>query len=90
MGLAWNEFVHAPGSCGVDILVQDVQRLISPWTAQQHLALYHESRRLIDEVDPAVVILDTFLRPALDAARDSNRLHAFITPNQLIDNFVAK
>lgn len=33
---------------------------------------------IIDKVDPALVVLDVFLRPAIDAARNRGRLHAFI------------
>ncbi|RYP71923.1 hypothetical protein DL771_004526 [Monosporascus sp. 5C6A] len=42
---------------------------------------------VIDEVDPALVVLDVFFRPAIHATRKQNRLHAFITPNTLIESF---
>ncbi|KAI0153280.1 hypothetical protein GGR57DRAFT_492380 [Xylariaceae sp. FL1272] len=44
---------------------------------------------IIDDINPAVVVIDTLFRPALDATRDKNRLHAIISPNTLIEDFPA-
>ncbi|KAK7951071.1 2-hydroxyacylsphingosine 1-beta-galactosyltransferase [Apiospora aurea] len=67
-----------------------MQRFVSPWSGGEHLNIYNQVKSIIDELNPAVVVLDTALRPALNATRDKNRLHAFITPNTLIDNFPAE
>lgn len=79
--------VAPPGLAGVTQLAKDFAFYISPWQAEEHLEIYHHLRGVIDKVDPAVVILDTLFSPSLDAVRESNRLHAIITPNTLIDNF---
>ncbi|KAI0098013.1 UDP-Glycosyltransferase/glycogen phosphorylase [Nemania sp. FL0031] len=81
--------IHAPGWAGINQLCQDMQLFISPWKGEDHLAIYEEIGRIIDEVDPAVIVLDTLFRPAIDATRDKNRLHAIISPNTLIENFPA-
>ncbi|CAG9956625.1 unnamed protein product [Clonostachys rosea f. rosea IK726] len=77
-----------PGLAGIQKMTRDFQWLISPWTVEEHLALYEEIGRVIDEVDPAVVVNEVFMRPAFDATRDKNRQHAVITPNTVLDNFV--
>ena len=82
--------IAAPGLPGIKKLAADLQHVVSPWVKEEHLALHNEIAALIDEVDPAVVVLDTIFGPAIEATRGRNRTHAFITPNTLIDNFVAE
>ncbi|CAG9952327.1 unnamed protein product [Clonostachys rosea f. rosea IK726] len=77
-----------PGAAGIANLAKDIQWWISPWNAEDHMTVYEEISDLIDEIDPAVVVLDTLFRPAIDATRDKNRLHAIVTPNLLTDNFL--
>ncbi|CAN8102298.1 unnamed protein product [Discula destructiva] len=79
-----------PGLKGLKTFVKTFSVYVSPWPAKEHLELYQHIRRIIDEVDPAVVVLDTLFAPAMDATRESNRLHSFITPNTLIDNFAGQ
>ncbi|KAK8136774.1 hypothetical protein PG984_004714 [Apiospora sp. TS-2023a] len=82
--------VHPRGLAGIAHLCKDIQLFISPWSGKDHLSIYNQVKSIIDAVDPAVVVVDTLFRPALDATRDKNRLHAFITPNTLIENFPAE
>ncbi|RYC56908.1 hypothetical protein CHU98_g9300 [Xylaria longipes] len=49
--------------------------------------LFHFDHDIIDEVDPSLVVLDPTLRPAIHAARNSSRLHAFISPLTPIESF---
>ncbi|KAF5983070.1 2-hydroxyacylsphingosine 1-beta-galactosyltransferase [Fusarium bulbicola] len=65
-----------------------IQLWISPWTFEDHVHLYYELGTIIDEVDPAVIVLDSWFRPAIDATRTRNRQHAFIAPNTLVDHFL--
>ncbi|KAH6693689.1 hypothetical protein F5X68DRAFT_199521 [Plectosphaerella plurivora] len=79
---------HAPASAGIAHLTKDMQTWICPWSAEDYLALFREIGALIDEVEPAVVVLDTFLHPGVDAVRQKHWMHAFVTPNTLVDNFL--
>jgi hypothetical protein len=63
------------------------QIFLDPWQEEDHLAHFRQLSDLIEEIDPAVVVLDTIFFPAIEATRAKNRLHAFITPNIVIDNF---
>ncbi|CAG9957069.1 unnamed protein product [Clonostachys rosea f. rosea IK726] len=80
--------ISPPGIAGIDRFTKSMQDWISPWSAEEHMVIYDEIGAIIDEIDPAVVVLDTLLRPALDSTRDKNRLHAIVSPNTLVDNFL--
>lgn len=81
-------FISAPGRAGIASLAEHMQLWISPWTAEDHIGLFEELGNIIGDVDPAVVVLDTWFRPAIDATRNRSRQHAFISPNTLVDNFI--
>ncbi|KAH7131082.1 hypothetical protein EDB81DRAFT_130413 [Dactylonectria macrodidyma] len=80
---------HPPGAAGIAQLCRDMPLWISPWTVEDHMDIYKDLKKVIDTVDPAVVVVDTLFRPAFDATRDSNRYHVIITPNTIVDNFLA-
>ncbi|KAM0718518.1 hypothetical protein Q7P37_005588 [Cladosporium fusiforme] len=79
--------ISEPGIEGIKRLGKDMQIFLDPWNQEEHLSLYQQILALIDEVDPAMIALDTIFSPAIEATRARNRLHAFITPNMLVDNF---
>jgi hypothetical protein len=81
-------FILPPASAGISSFADDFQLWISPWSVGDHMDIFRELGDIIDNVDPAVVVLDTWLRPAIDATRIKNRQHAFITPNIVMDNFL--
>jgi hypothetical protein len=81
-------FISSPGWTGIASLAEHIQLWISPWSVEAHVEIFEELGAIIDEVDPAVVILDSWFRPAIDITRIKNRQHAFITPNTLVDNFL--
>ncbi|KAK8047830.1 glycosyltransferase family 1 [Apiospora saccharicola] len=79
-------FRHAPGLNGYPELNQMLQDFVSPWEADAHLSLYEEVQEAIGRVDPAVVVLDGLLSPAIDATREANRRLVFVAPNSLHDH----
>jgi hypothetical protein len=81
-------FISPPGWTGIASLAEHIQLWISPWSIEDHLEMLDELGIIIDKVDPAVVVLDSWFRPAIDATRNKNRQHAFITPNTLVDHFL--
>jgi hypothetical protein len=81
---------HGPGLRVADSLAKNMALFTAPWSAEEYWTLYESCDRLIDEIDPAVIIVDTLFGPAVDAARDKRRLHALITPNILSDLLPAK
>ncbi|KAF5667262.1 2-hydroxyacylsphingosine 1-beta-galactosyltransferase [Fusarium heterosporum] len=81
-------FISPPGWRGIASLAEHIQLWISPWTFEDHIYLYQELEGIIEEVNPAVIVLDSWFRPAIDITRKKNRQHAFVTPNTLVDHFL--
>ncbi|KAI0505116.1 hypothetical protein F5B22DRAFT_538212 [Xylaria bambusicola] len=82
-----HHLMHPPGMKGLGTITSQVQAAISPWEAEDHIKLFDKAENIIQDVDPSVVVLDTTLRPAIQAAWKSNRTHAYISPNALVDAF---
>ncbi|KAI9147504.1 Glycosyltransferase buaB [Paramyrothecium foliicola] len=61
---------------------------MSPWSHEDHWLLYKQISDLILKIDPTVVVLDPMFRPAVDAARNLDRLRAILCPNALTDDFL--
>ncbi|KAI1420153.1 hypothetical protein F5Y12DRAFT_774407 [Xylaria sp. FL1777] len=87
MGLGPTSILHSPGLAGVDTIVRYMPLLTSPWSGEEHMILFQKITDIIDEIDPSLVVLDPFFRPATDAARNNSRLYAFISPLTPLENF---
>lgn len=81
-------FISPPGWTGIATLAEHIQLWISPWHVEDHLQMFEELTAIIEAVNPAVVVLDPWFRPAIDTTRQKNRQHAFISPNTLVDHFL--
>lgn len=88
-GVQFTDTVQPPGHRGSARMCELLQVFVAPWTGEDHLAIYRATRGVIDDIDPAVTVLDTLFRPGIDAVRTAKRVHAFVTPNTLVENFVA-
>lgn len=51
------------GAEGIAKITKDFSFYVAPWPAEEHLQVYQSVRDIIDELDPAVVVLDTMARP---------------------------
>lgn len=85
-----DHLLHPPGRKGADHFLKCIQVTSLPWSAEEHVAIFQRMLRIIEEVDPAVVVLDLSLRPGVDATKQLNRRHAFVAPNPLSDVFFAQ
>ncbi|KAL7932558.1 hypothetical protein V8C35DRAFT_307425 [Trichoderma chlorosporum] len=79
------EIVTPPGLAGLGAFAEMVFFVMTAWSNEAHLSLYQQTVDIIQQVDPAVVILDSLLRPGVDATVNLNRSRAYITPNALVD-----
>ncbi|KAI0914220.1 hypothetical protein F4823DRAFT_573654 [Ustulina deusta] len=86
-GLRPDTIIHPPGLAGLDTILRSMPLLTSPWSGEDHMTLFQKITDIIDEVDPSLLVLDVFVRPAHDAARNRSRLHAFISPLTPIETF---
>ena len=89
-GVQFTDTIQPPGRRGAAKMCELLQVFVAPWTGEDHLAIYRAARGIIAEVEPAVTVLDTLFRPGIDAVRAARRVHAFVTPNTLAENFVAE
>lgn len=81
--------VNKPGWRGIGPFAKNMQDFICPWEPDEFYKLYTEIGSLIDDLDPAVIVVDSIFRPAIDAIRDKHRQHIILTPNTHVDNFLA-
>lgn len=88
-GFGVAEAIQPPGLKGIAAFTNNMQNFLMPWTAIDYLATYNDILRLLDEIDPVIVVADPLLGPGLDAIRTQNRNHVILSPNTLKDNFVA-
>ena len=89
-GHAIQDSINAPGLSGLSMLCSNMQKYLMPWGAEEYLALYHESLRFLEEVDPIIVAVDPLFGPGMNAIRATGRNHVIISPNSLKDNFADK
>lgn len=85
--LGWEVMIGPPGHEGADLIAREMERYLSAWEAQEHYDIFLQIQDIIESIDPAVVVLDPFFVPGIDAARNLDRLHAFIAPNPVADCF---
>ncbi|KAB5576447.1 hypothetical protein GE09DRAFT_1024633 [Coniochaeta sp. 2T2.1] len=82
------EYVHGRDARGMRYMFDMLPHVLQPWRVEEHLALVGRMEEVIEEVDPAVVVLDCFFMVGIDAARKQNRLMSVVAPNQAVDSFV--
>lgn len=86
---AWGgmpEGLVAPyGIGGASRFVDAMRACLGAWTADEFEILYNAIGKVIDEVDPAVVVLDPLFQPAVDVSNKMNRLRVVLSPNALSD-----
>lgn len=81
--------IFPPGLKGAERLARGMSFHLDPWEKDEYVRLYQNIRGLIVQLDPAVIVLDMSLRPALDATRDLNRRFIMLSPNALVDTIAA-
>jgi hypothetical protein len=80
-----NAMIRGLGERDFDEKINDLIFLQAPYTVDEHIALYRAIAQLVDDIDPSLIVLDNTLIPAMDFARNSDRLVASICPNWLLD-----
>lgn len=78
---------HPPGARGAALLAQQLELALWPWSGEEHTAIYQRCIDIVEEIDPALVVIDFAFRPAIDAVEHLNRHHAIISPLALADIF---
>ena len=79
-----------PGVAGITKLIEDMVFFLTPWQADDHWQMICIIKDLVEKIDPAVVVIDGFLQPAMDYLRDAHRFHVLLAPNALSDMIVTR
>lgn len=69
--------------------IRDLVFSLAPWDAQDHWDMYTALNSLINDIDPAIVVLDNMLAPATDLAAHSDRRFLSLVPNGLLELIAA-
>lgn len=78
--------MHAPGLRGaVKAYQESLPAVIAPWGPQSYFAIYDYCCELIQELDPAVVVLDPLLGAGFDACVSLGRSRIILSPNTTKD-----
>ncbi|KAH7302842.1 hypothetical protein B0I35DRAFT_455445 [Stachybotrys elegans] len=81
----WDVAITPPGLAGMRKMLDGLISCVLPWEHEEHWALYCRFSEIIDEVDPALIILDGVFTPAGDLVGNTNRRFVTITPNTLAE-----
>ncbi|KAH7304098.1 family 1 glycosyltransferase [Stachybotrys elegans] len=77
--------IHDLGAKDYDRRIEDIAFTLSPWEVEEHWTIYEAITDLVDEIDPAIIILDNMLVPAKDFASNNNRRVVSVCPNGLTE-----
>lgn len=73
------------GAKGYDKKIEDMAFTLAPWEVEEHWEIYKAIADLVDEIDPALIIIDNMFIPAKDFANNNNRRSASICPSGLVE-----
>jgi hypothetical protein len=59
---------------------------LAPWNGSEYMAVYFQCFALIQDIQPAAVVVDPLFAPAIDACRKLKVPHLVLSPNTLKDH----
>ena len=89
-GLTIDGMLNGPGLAGQTKLLNILDLCMVPWTGPEYVALHKDIVSKIEDIDPAVIVIDTMLPPAVDAASSLGRKYIMLSANSLKDVFGLK
>jgi hypothetical protein len=79
---------HPPGIAGAIQSYKRVGTFAASWPGEEHLTIYAAIAGVIQEVNPALVILDPVFIPGVEACRNLKVKHIMLSPNSMKDVLV--
>lgn len=61
--------------------LKGLSTVVTPWNAKEFLEIYKGAVRVIEDVDPAIVVVDNFFCPGLSACHHLQRNWLVLSPN---------
>lgn len=84
-GFRVRDLPHRPGLLGAATALKDAATLLLPWNGPEHVGIYEEIHRVIESVDPGLVVVDSMFAPAHDAVLQTQVKHVVLAPNSMRD-----
>ncbi|KAK7215947.1 hypothetical protein V2G26_003950 [Clonostachys chloroleuca] len=78
------------GTADYDKKIRDLVFSLAPWDVEDHWDMYMALNSLINDIDPAIVVLDNMLAPATDLAAHTDRRFLSLVPNGLLELIAAE
>ncbi|KAJ5287239.1 glycosyltransferase family 1 [Penicillium angulare] len=79
------DYITEYGLAGYGKMLPVLEDMLMPWDTKEYFALFQETVKLIEDVDPALIVVDNLPRVFVDAARNTNRRFAILSANSLSD-----
>lgn len=54
-------------------------------SASAHMRIFHSAKKIIEELNPSIVVIDSFLRAGFEACYSLNQRFVTNSPNALLD-----
>jgi hypothetical protein len=79
---------HPPGFAGAIESYKRATEFAASWPAEEHLKIYAAAASVIQEVDPALVVLDQIFIPGIEACKNLKVKRLVLSPNAAKDVLV--
>ncbi|RDW80324.1 hypothetical protein BP5796_05022 [Coleophoma crateriformis] len=73
-------FRHAPGYRGMSYYRSFAPTMLAAYEPTDYMSIYFETKRLVEEIEPNIIVLDPFLSSSIDFVRMSGRKHVILSP----------
>ena len=83
LGFDLQKVRHKPGIRGVSEFNWLVAHAAVPWLGPDYVDVFHSVRQVIEETDPALIVVDTLFMPGIDAVRSLNYTYIVLSPNDV-------
>lgn len=90
IGFEIRDLPHPHGLRGAAHALSNMPILYVPWNGSEYSEIYKDIIRVIEDVDPGLVVVDTMFTPAHDAVRQLQQEHVLLSPNSLRDFSTAR
>jgi hypothetical protein len=74
---------HPPGVAGAIQSYKGIAAFAAAWTGEEHLKIYAAAASLIQDINPALVVLDPVLIPGIEACRNLKMKYVVLSPNAM-------
>ncbi|KAL1968551.1 hypothetical protein VTN77DRAFT_1761 [Rasamsonia byssochlamydoides] len=90
VGITMDGIRHPPGVRGAATFSWIMEKMLVPWTGPEYVEVYNNMRQIITDVDPDIIVVDSFFPPGNEAAKSLKRSRIFLSPNSPKDTIALR